>query len=109
FASALVVIIATHSVMTALFLNSQNPVETAVVIGEAGLAERTQIQLVAWYLTLAAWPMGIGLGQFGALAPRIPELVDYGSILFVHNTILTFLVELGVLGFLLCLGLFLLI
>jgi O-antigen ligase len=69
---------------------------------------RLGIQIGALKLALAALPLGVGIGQFATMVSRSSELQEY-AVAFAHNTPISLFVEMGVVGLLLCIGLFYLI
>lgn len=101
-------VVGIHLVMTRLFYLGHGPVDIIYNIARHSSEIRFEIQDVAWHLAFLALPFGIGVGQFGALIPRIPELEDY-PIAFAHNTPLSLFLDMGVVGLPLAVGLFYLI
>jgi O-antigen ligase len=87
---------------------ANKPITVLVDSFTASLAGRLTIARIAIEAGLAALPWGVGIGQFGALAARTPELAGT-PVGFIHNTLLTLAVEMGLLGILLGCGLLALI
>jgi O-Antigen ligase len=104
-AGAITLVIGVQLVMTELFYTGRAPLEFIWYVAGHSSEIRFEIQDVAWHLALVALPFGIGVGQFGALIPRIPELEDY-AIAFAHNTPLSLFLDMGVVGLALAVGLF---
>jgi O-antigen ligase len=107
-AATTALVLGIHVVMTRLFYLGHGPLDIIFNIAGHSSEIRFEIQDVAWHLALVALPFGIGIGQFGALIPRIPELEDY-AIAFAHNTPLSLFLDMGVVGLALAVGLFYLI
>lgn len=101
-------VLAAHVAMTYEFYIGRNPIDVLLATGEYSSEVRFDIQHVAVHLLTRAFPIGIGIGQFGALAPRIPEIADF-NVSFAHNTILTLITEAGLVGCVLAAGLLALI
>jgi hypothetical protein len=93
-----------HIVMSYFFYIEHNPLRVLWGAIITGFEERFDLQRVAFFLAMSAFPFGIGIGQFGAIAERIPEIADYKA-LFAHNTPLTLFSEMGVVGLALLAGL----
>lgn len=103
-----ILLIAIQLLMSELFYIGRTPLAFIAYVATHSSEIRFEIQEVAWHLALAALPLGIGVGQFGAYVPRIPEIEEY-SIAFPHNTPLSFFLDMGVVGLALAAGLFILI
>jgi len=59
------------------------------------ISERLDLWTLAWELFQSHLPWGIGLGQYAAKAVNAAGMIDY----YPHNTLLSALTELGLLGF----------